>query len=183
MRRLWPILHRLRSFLTLRAPYRRLWRRLDAYLRHDVGQEPRPDCVPVRIRLGEDLLEARWAQHPLYLKLQLCADLPTDHAGEFGYSFGNGTLISNPWAGADNQHIAPFDKPFYLRMAVLTGGTDGYWMDNLPNKPWRNTDDRAQAMSRFWAWANVWLPTWPSGDKIRERAMAIDRVEVYQRRN
>ncbi|GAA5983115.1 hypothetical protein JCM10908_000162 [Rhodotorula pacifica] len=103
--------------------------------------------------------------------------------GEFGYSFGNGTLITNPWANAENQNIAPFDKPFYLRLAVQTGGTDGYWMDNLPNKPWRNSDARPQAMSRFFEWANIWMPTWPSGDKIRERGMAIDRVEVYQRRN
>ncbi|BGP57372.1 hypothetical protein JCM8202_005787 [Rhodotorula sphaerocarpa] len=103
--------------------------------------------------------------------------------GDFGYSYGNGTLIANPWAHSENQHIAPFDKPFYLRLAVRTGGTDGYWMDTLPNKPWRNTDKRPQAMSRFWAWADIWLPTWPSGDKIRERGMAIDKVEVYQRRS
>lgn len=56
-------------------------------------------------------------------------------------------------------------------------------MDSLPNKPWRNSDSRPQAMSRFAAWADVWMPTWPSGDKIRERGMAIDRVEVYQRRS
>jgi hypothetical protein len=111
------------------------------------------------------------------------ADERGDLAGEFGYSYGNGTLITNPWANAENQHIAPFDKPFYLRMALMTGGTDGYWMDNLPNKPWRNSDARPQAMSRFAAWADVWMPTWPSGDKIRERGMAIDRVEVYQRRS
>lgn len=126
--------------------------------------------------------------------------------GSFGYSYGNGTIIPNPWANAavrfpsprqlpsssarsdpsfpsQNQHIAPFDQAFYLRLAVLAGGTDGYWQDDLPNKPWRNSDARPQAMTRFANWANVWMPTWPSGDKIRDRGLAIDKIEVFQRVN
>lgn len=101
-------------------------------------------------------------------------------AGKFGYSYGNGTIISNPWSGAEDQHIAPFDQEFYLRIALLAGGTDGYWEDNLPNKPWRNSDDRAQAMSRFWQYLPVWWPTWPSGDKIRNRGLEIESVKMYQ---
>jgi len=66
-------------------------------------------------------------------------------------------------------------------IALLAGGTDGYWLDSLDNKPWRNSDDRQQAMSRFWNWVNVWAPSWPSGDKIRERGMAIDSVKMYQK--
>lgn len=56
-------------------------------------------------------------------------------------------------------------------------------MDDLPNKPWRNSDDRSQAMQRFLNYINVWSPSWPSGDKIRDRGMAIDKISVYQRRN
>ncbi|GAA5940453.1 hypothetical protein JCM3775_005095 [Rhodotorula graminis] len=100
--------------------------------------------------------------------------------GKFGYSYGNGTIISNPWAGAENQHIAPFDQEFYLRIALLAGGTDGYWSDNLPNKPWRNSDDRPQAMSRFLEYLPIWWPTWPSGDKIRQRGLEIESVKMYQ---
>jgi hypothetical protein len=63
------------------------------------------------------------------------------------------------------------------------GGTDGYWLDDLPNKPWRNSDDRSQAMQRFLNYVDVWSPTWPSGEKIRDRGLAIDKISVYQRRN
>ncbi|GAA6006829.1 hypothetical protein JCM10207_009109 [Rhodosporidiobolus poonsookiae] len=101
--------------------------------------------------------------------------------GDFGYSYGNGTIIGNPWQNADNKHMAPFDQPMYLRIAVLAGGTDGYWQDDLPNKPWRNSDGRLQAMQRFWDWAGVWQPTWPSGDRIRERGLAVESVKMYQR--
>lgn len=109
--------------------------------------------------------------------------LSSSLTGSFGYSYGNGTIITNPWASAEDQHIAPFDQEFYLRIALLAGGTDGYWQDDLPNKPWRNSDDRSQAMQRFLNYVDVWSPTWPSGDKIRDRGMAIDKISVYQRRN
>ncbi|GAA5929372.1 uncharacterized protein JCM15063_004134 [Sporobolomyces koalae] len=101
--------------------------------------------------------------------------------GSFGYSYATGEIIANPWAGAENPHVAPFDQDFYLRIGLLAGGTDGYWLDSLDNKPWRNSDDRQQAMSRFWSWIGVWSPTWPSGDKIRDRGMAIDSVKMYQK--
>ncbi|GJN90637.1 hypothetical protein Rhopal_003649-T1 [Rhodotorula paludigena] len=100
--------------------------------------------------------------------------------GKFGYSYANGTIIGNPWQSAENQHIAPFDKPFYLRISLQAGGTDGYWMDSLPNKPWRNSDSRPQAMQRFLDYLSVWMPTWPSGDKIRDRGLAIDSIKLYQ---
>ncbi|GAA6047374.1 hypothetical protein JCM3770_001272 [Rhodotorula araucariae] len=100
--------------------------------------------------------------------------------GKFGYSYGNGTIITNPWAGSANPHVAPFDQEFYLRIALLTGGTDGYWLDSLPDKPWRNSDPRPQAMQRFWQYVPKWLPTWPSGDKIRERGLEIQSVKVEQ---
>ncbi|GAA5967339.1 hypothetical protein JCM11641_000516 [Rhodosporidiobolus odoratus] len=102
--------------------------------------------------------------------------------GNFGYAFSNGTVISNPWAAAENTHTAPFDKPFYLRIALLAGGTDGYWLDTLPNKPWRNSDDRPQAMQRFLDYLGVWFPSWPGGEKIRNRGLAIDSVRMYQKR-
>ncbi|GAA5838570.1 hypothetical protein JCM3766R1_006016 [Sporobolomyces carnicolor] len=101
--------------------------------------------------------------------------------GSFGYSYPTGEIIPNPWASAENPHVAPFDQDFFLRIALLAGGTDGYWLDSLDNKPWRNSDDRQQAMSRFWNWVGVWAPTWPSGDKVRERGMAIDSVKMYQK--
>ncbi|GAA6040897.1 hypothetical protein JCM8097_003177 [Rhodosporidiobolus ruineniae] len=100
--------------------------------------------------------------------------------GNFGYSYSNGTIITNPWANAENVHTAPFDKSMYLRIALLAGGTDGYWLDDLPDKPWRNSDARPQAMQRFLDYVGVWMPTWPSGDKIRQRGLAIDSVQLYQ---
>lgn len=101
--------------------------------------------------------------------------------GNFGYSYPTGEIIANPWAGSENPHVAPFDQNFYLRIALLAGGTDGYWLDDLANKPWRNSDERQTAMSRFWNWIGMWSPSWPSGDKIRERGMAIDSVKMYQK--
>ncbi|GAA5913731.1 uncharacterized protein JCM6883_000030 [Sporobolomyces salmoneus] len=101
--------------------------------------------------------------------------------GSFGYSYPTGEIIANPWIGAANPHLAPFDQDFYLRISLLAGGTDGFWLDSLDDKPWRNSDDRQQAMSRFWNWVGIWSPSWPSGDRIRERGMAIDSVKMYQK--
>jgi len=101
--------------------------------------------------------------------------------GNFGYSYPTGEIIANPWAGSENPHVAPFDQNFYLRIALLAGGTDGYWLDSLENKPYRNSDDRQAGMARFWNWIGVWAPTWPAGEKIRERGMAIDSVKMYQK--
>ncbi|GAA5948187.1 hypothetical protein JCM10213_007062 [Rhodosporidiobolus nylandii] len=101
--------------------------------------------------------------------------------GNFGYAFANHTIITNPWAGSENPHQAPFDKDMYLRLAVLAGGLDGYWDDSLRGKPWRNSDSRSQGMTRLMEYANDWLPSWPSGDKIRERGLAIDSIKMYQK--
>lgn len=39
--------------------------------------------------------------------------------GKFPASYGNGTIIVNPWANAGNPLIAPFDQQFYLRFVLL----------------------------------------------------------------
>jgi hypothetical protein len=48
----------------------------------------------------------------LSLRLKLTRHL---HSGSFGYSYPTGEIIANPWAGAENPHVAPFDQDFYLR--------------------------------------------------------------------
>lgn len=35
--------------------------------------------------------------------------------GSFPASYGNGTIVQNPWINSGNQFIAPFDQEFYLR--------------------------------------------------------------------
>lgn len=41
-------------------------------------------------------------------------------AGSFGYSYPTGEIIANPWASAENPHVAPFDQDFYLRSSTFS---------------------------------------------------------------
>jgi len=80
----------------------------------------------------------------------------------------------NPWTAADNIRMAPFDQEFYLIFNLATGGTNGFFPDNVtPPKPWRN--DGGNAFADFWNARNAWHPTWLS----EQAAMQIDYVRVY----
>ncbi|OXA47082.1 beta-1,3-glucan-binding protein [Folsomia candida] len=81
--------------------------------------------------------------------------------------------VHNPWTGADNPRMAPFDQEFYILLNVAVGGTNGFFPDDVqPPKPWRN--DAGNAFAEFWAARNAWHPTW-AGENA---AMQIDYVRI-----
>jgi len=97
----------------------------------------------------------------------------TPPAGGFWELGGFPANVENPWIGADNKLMAPFDQPFYIMINLATGGTNGYFPDDVtPAKPWRN--DAGNAFGDFWAARNAWYPTWNGEDS----AMQVDYVRV-----
>ncbi|EPQ28119.1 uncharacterized protein PFL1_04446 [Pseudozyma flocculosa PF-1] len=101
-------------------------------------------------------------------------------SGRFPSWSNNGTAITNPWLGAAQPNIAPFDQDFYLGIKVAVGGTDGYFSDDdsaTPNKPWSNSASNPR--SDFWNNRNDWLPTWPKD--VKQRGLAIDYVKMWQK--
>lgn len=97
--------------------------------------------------------------------------------GDFPSSTANGTQIVDPWSGAENKKVAPFDQEFYLILNVAVGGTNGYFEDGKnDNKPWSNNAENA--VSDFWKAKDQWLPTW---GQPKDRAMAVDYVKMWQK--
>ncbi|KAK9324901.1 concanavalin A-like lectin/glucanase domain-containing protein [Lipomyces orientalis] len=94
-------------------------------------------------------------------------------SGSFPSTYENGSTVHDPWPGDDPQ--APFDREFYLILNVAVGGTNGWFPDNLANKPWNN-DDRQTAMNSFWDARQSWQKTW--GDEY-DRGMVVDSVKIY----
>jgi hypothetical protein len=81
--------------------------------------------------------------------------------------------VENPWVGADNPRMAPFDQEFYLLINLACGGTNGFFPDEgTPAKPWRN--DGGNAFGDFWGARNAWYSTWNGEDA----ALQIDYVRV-----
>jgi len=79
----------------------------------------------------------------------------------------------NPWLYAENKKMAPFDQPFYLIMNLATGGTNGYFPDNVtPAKPWRNAE--GLAFADFWNARGAWYPTWNGDDSN----LQVDYIRV-----
>ncbi|EJD35002.1 concanavalin A-like lectin/glucanase [Auricularia subglabra TFB-10046 SS5] len=98
--------------------------------------------------------------------------------GEFPPAFYNGThydALPNPWQGRGN--VAPFDQEFYLILNVAVGGTNGWFPDNIGDKPW--FDNSPTAMKDFIEAKDKWYPTWPTD--VKKRGMAIDWVRMYQK--
>jgi len=98
--------------------------------------------------------------------------------GNFPPTVQNGTetiLLENPWASGDIS--APFDQPFYLIMNVAVGGTNGWFPDNVANKPW--LDGSQTAMRDFARAQDSWYSTWPSN--IADRAMQVESVKMWQK--
>ncbi|ATY61835.1 Concanavalin A-like lectin subgroup [Cordyceps militaris] len=88
----------------------------------------------------------------------------------------NDTLLDNPWAGSNSTTgNAPFDQSFYLILNVAVGGTNGFFLDNVGQKPWVN--GATNARWSFWDARDQWLPTWGQGD---ERGMTVRSVKMWQ---
>lgn len=95
--------------------------------------------------------------------------------GKFQTTYDNGTYIQNPWPA--NNPIAPFDQEFFLILNVAVGGTNGFFPDNMGNKPWINSQED-NAASSFWSSVDSWYNTWPKNPD--ERAMIVDFVKIYK---
>lgn len=81
---------------------------------------------------------------------------PFWHLGDFKSTYDNGTTIANTWPASNS--IAPFDQEFYLILNVAAGGTNGFFQDNVGDKPWIN-GDRQTAMKAFWDARSEWEST------------------------
>jgi beta-glucanase (GH16 family) len=96
--------------------------------------------------------------------------------GKFSEMSENQTLLANPWATSDSKTgNAPFDQPFYLILNVAVGGTNGWFLDEVGDKPWIN--DATNAQWTFWSAADKWLPTWGEGDT---HGMTVKSVRMWQ---
>ncbi|KPM42899.1 hypothetical protein AK830_g3612 [Neonectria ditissima] len=101
---------------------------------------------------------------------------PLYDLGGFSEMSENQTLLANPWASSTSTTgNAPFDQSFYLVLNVAVGGTNGWFLDELGNKPWIN--DATNAQWTFWNAADQWLPTWGEGDT---RGMTVKSVNMWQ---
>ncbi|GAO50411.1 hypothetical protein G7K_4537-t1 [Saitoella complicata NRRL Y-17804] len=87
----------------------------------------------------------------------------------------NLTIIDNPWDVANATDSTPFDQDFYLILNVAVGGTNAYFADDMPGKPW--ADKSPTAKSDFWTARNSWYPTWLTEE---ERGMVVKSVKMYQ---
>lgn len=99
---------------------------------------------------------------------------PFWNRGDFPLTYPNGSAITNPWAGAHSDS-APFDQDFYLILNVAVGGTNGWFVDGMANKPW--VDSTHTAPTTFWAARNEWLPTW---DNKNGAALQVKSVKIWQ---
>jgi beta-glucanase (GH16 family) len=78
--------------------------------------------------------------------------------------------IPNPWVGAPNFKMAPFDQNFHFVLNVAVGG-DYFPEGSTPIRPWGSQT----AFLDFFDNRGRWWPTWDS----EESAMAIDYIRVY----
>lgn len=95
--------------------------------------------------------------------------------GKFGTMVTkNETALYDPWTDTTDRN-APFDQEFYLILNVAVGGTNGFWPDQVGNKPW--ADQSNEAPKEFWQAKDVWLPTWGEG---ASRGMTVRSVNMYK---
>lgn len=94
--------------------------------------------------------------------------------GHFSPSSSNGTYIVNPWTGPGTSKATPFDRPFYLTLAVGVGGTSGWFGDGIQGKPWADTSMTAR--KDFWNGRSQWEPTWEKGGA----ELQVRKVSMWQ---
>ncbi|KAL6310269.1 concanavalin A-like lectin/glucanase domain-containing protein [Sparassis latifolia] len=110
--------------------------------------------------------------------LDLSLNEPFFKRGDYPETILNGSqyiVTPNPWEDG-TPNVAPFDQPFYLILNVAVGGTNGWFPDNVGNKPW--LDGSLTAMRDFAAAQNTWSQTWPSN--YQDRALVVDSVKMWE---
>jgi len=94
--------------------------------------------------------------------------------GHFGQKVVNHSALFDPWSQT-GRASTPFDHPFYLILNVAVGGTNGFFPDEVGNKPWGNKSPTAP--KEFWENHNSWYPTWGKGDK---KGMTVKSVKMWK---
>lgn len=124
-----------------------------------------------------------WNESTLMTYIDSTPVLSLDLTGQSFWQRGGwaNSTRDNPWLGRSNA--APFDQRFYLIINLAVGGTNGYFPDGTPNKPWSNT--ASDAVNQFWQNAAQWQPTWPVKNPDGSiggggSAFSIDSVRVWQ---
>ncbi|KAN0096764.1 glycoside hydrolase family 16 protein [Hyaloscypha variabilis] len=93
--------------------------------------------------------------------------------GQFGQDIINNSALHDPWSQT-GQPNTPFDQEFYLILDVAIGGTNGFFPDQIGNKPWG--DKSYTAPREFWNASELWYPTWPNGT---ERGLTVKSVQMW----
>lgn len=146
-----------------------------------------------------------WIDQPANTNLYVKFNQPFWQRGFFPLTFENGTKVVDPWSQT-GRSSTPFDQgmqydcfcliiekhsisavkhglichslviDFYLILNVAIGGTNGWFADEVANKPW--VDGSPTAPYDFWAAKNQWYSTWPTDST---RGMTIDYVKMWQK--
>jgi len=93
--------------------------------------------------------------------------------GNFGSDIVNNSALHDPWSQTGRLNT-PFDQAFYLILNVAVGGTNGYFPDQIGNKPWGDKSPTAQL--EFWNASSIWFPTWGNGT---DRGLSVKSVKMY----
>lgn len=95
--------------------------------------------------------------------------------GGYGATYENGSRLLDPWEGKGTSHSTPFDRPFYLVLAVTVGGTSGWFGDGVQGKPW--ADASTSPRKDFWEAKDQWYPTWTSPG---HGELVVKKVSMWQ---
>ena len=95
--------------------------------------------------------------------------------GGFGATYENGSSIKNPWTGPGTSHSTPFDRPFYLIIALGVGGTSGWFADGVQGKPW--ADASTNPRTDFWDDRDTWGADWEKHDGGE---LVVKKVSMWQ---
>ncbi|KAF4334250.1 beta glucan-binding [Fusarium beomiforme] len=116
-----------------------------------------------------------WLDHRIAQVTYVNFNHPFYQHGGFHQSLANGSQISDPWSGPGTSDATPFDRPFYLIIALAVGGTSGWFPDDVQGKPWVN--DAVTPRKDFWKAKDQWYPTW---EEHNGGEMVIKRVSMWQ---
>ncbi|KAK3695767.1 glycoside hydrolase family 16 protein [Podospora appendiculata] len=98
-------------------------------------------------------------------------DSPLWQRGNFPQVDSNNTRVQDIW-GYTNRLNTPFDQRFFLILNVAVGGTNGWFEDNVNDKPWLNGSPNAK--KDFWKAKDQWFPTWT------QPQMEVSQVNMWQ---
>ncbi|KAJ4471512.1 concanavalin A-like lectin/glucanase [Lentinula aciculospora] len=83
---------------------------------------------------------------------------------------------SSDSTSSSSNWSAPFDQEFYLILSVASGGTSGWFPDNVGDKPWSDADPNA--IYHFAKAQSTWSATWPTSED--DVAMRVDWVKMWK---